>query len=207
MEDKKQCQNCGRYIYKIDYIPSVYKKRKFCSQLCAITFTNNNSVMSEEGREGIRMAQRGRKHTEQEGFKKGHKAFSDKGRFEKGTEPWNKGKVNVYKKEVLENWSKVRIGKNKGSNHPNWCGGDYNYSEDWTDVLRRNIRARDGYTCKECGVHEDELTGMHRRLDVHHIDYDKYNCNPDNLISLCKSCHAKTNFNRDYWYNNFKNNG
>lgn len=36
-------------------------------------------------------------------------------------------------------------------------------------------------------------------LTVHHIDYDKYNCNEQNLITLCRSCHPKTNFNRDYW--------
>jgi len=28
---------------------------------------------------------------------------------------------------------------------------------------------------------------------------DKKNCNPDNLLTLCKNCHQKTNFNRKYW--------
>lgn len=35
------------------------------------------------------------------------------------------------------------------------------------------------------------------------IDYDKDNLDPNNLISLCNSCHAKTNKNRDYWINLF----
>jgi len=34
---------------------------------------------------------------------------------------------------------------------------------------------------------------------VHHIDYNKKNCNLDNLITLCINCHAKTNYNREYW--------
>lgn len=38
---------------------------------------------------------------------------------------------------------------------------------------------------------------------VHHIDYNKLNCNPNNLITLCKSCHMKTNFNREYWLDYF----
>ena len=38
-----------------------------------------------------------------------------------------------------------------------------------------------------------------RRLCVHHIDYDKENLDFDNLISLCHSCHGKTNFNQNYW--------
>ena len=40
-----------------------------------------------------------------------------------------------------------------------------------------------------------------RELDVHHIDYDKKNSNHDNLVSLCHSCHMKTNVEkkRNYW--------
>jgi len=34
---------------------------------------------------------------------------------------------------------------------------------------------------------------------VHHIDYDKKNCDPENLITLCKNCHPKTNSNRGDW--------
>jgi hypothetical protein len=34
---------------------------------------------------------------------------------------------------------------------------------------------------------------------IHHIDYDKKNCSLNNLITLCRGCHAKTNFRRDYW--------
>jgi hypothetical protein len=40
--------------------------------------------------------------------------------------------------------------------------------------------------------------------EVHHIDYNKQNNKIDNLICLCKKCHGKTNFNRDYWYAYFK---
>ena len=39
-----------------------------------------------------------------------------------------------------------------------------------------------------------------RNLHIHHIDYDKLNCKPENLITLCHSCHAKSNYNRDYWF-------
>jgi len=34
---------------------------------------------------------------------------------------------------------------------------------------------------------------------VHHIDYDKQNLDPGNLITLCRSCHVKSNYNRKYW--------
>ena len=52
-----------------------------------------------------------------------------------------------------------------------------------------------------CGIHQNELN---RELDIHHIDYNKDNLNPDNLISLCQNCHGKTNYNRKYWIRFFR---
>lgn len=93
----------------------------------------------------------------------------------------------------------------RGSLNHSWKGGISNnpYPDEWGDYLRESIRNRDNYICKECGIHQDELKGIFKKLDVHHIDYDKDNCNPNNLISLCRICHAKTNFNREYWKNYF----
>ena len=93
----------------------------------------------------------------------------------------------------------------RGEKNPNWRGGIWKelYPTYWTDDLKESIRKRDNYICQMegCGVHQDELE---RRLDVHHIDYDKDNLDPKNLISLCINCHGKTNFNRDYWENYFR---
>lgn len=79
------------------------------------------------------------------------------------------------------------------------------YGVDWTEDLRESIRKRDSYVCQICGIHQDELGGYQRKLDVHHIDYDKRNLNPINLIILCRHCHNKTNFNRKYWIKYFNN--
>jgi len=38
-------------------------------------------------------------------------------------------------------------------------------------------------------------------ITIHHIDYVKKNCHPDNLITLCRSCNSRANKNRDYWQN------
>jgi len=37
------------------------------------------------------------------------------------------------------------------------------------------------------------------KLSVHHVDYDKYNSDPSNLVALCDTCHPMTNWNREYW--------
>ncbi len=85
-------------------------------------------------------------------------------------------------------------------NAPAWRGGKsfIAYPLGWSKTYREQIRYRDGYRCQLCGVPEVECN---RKLDVHHIDYDKKNIEEKNLISLCTVCHSGTNHNRLYWYN------
>lgn len=108
-----------------------------------------------------------------------------------------KPKSEQHKDNLRKNHSDV-----SGINNPNWQGGiSYKgYSIDWTETLRRSIRERDKYTCQLCNQQQGD-----RVHSVHHIDYDKENNNPDNLINLCVKCNSRVNFNRYYWTNYFKN--
>lgn len=85
-----------------------------------------------------------------------------------------------------------------GKNNPSWNGGTSLelYPLGWTKTFKEQIRHRDGYKCQICGKPEVE---SNRRLDIHHKDYNKENINSNNLITLCQSCHGKTNGNREYW--------
>ncbi len=38
-----------------------------------------------------------------------------------------------------------------------------------------------------------------RNLSIHHINYNKKDCKPKNIILTCNSCNAKANFNREKW--------
>jgi ribosomal protein S27E len=80
-----------------------------------------------------------------------------------------------------------------------WQGGiSYEpYTSEFVNSLKEKIRNRDHRNCQVCNKNEIELN---RKLDVHHIDYNKQNCNEENLISLCQDCHRKTNGNRDFWF-------
>jgi formylmethanofuran dehydrogenase subunit E len=108
-------------------------------------------------------------------------------------------KANKGKKHSLETRQKMSMSRS-GEKHWNWMGGkSYEpYTIDWTQTLKRSIRERDHYICQLCGqLQREEL------FSVHHIDYNKKNCNPNNLITLCRSCHTKTNCNRKYWISFF----
>jgi len=122
-----------------------------------------------------------------------------------GQIPWNKDKINVYSKEMLIKMrnrkllNPLRYWLNKKKElAPNWRGGLslQIYPIGWTKRLRELIRERDNYECQLCNKSEKKNG---RKLSVHHIDYDKENLDPNNLISLCTVCHSKTNFNREFW--------
>lgn len=84
------------------------------------------------------------------------------------------------------------VGKRRLEKHPLWKGGAsfLPYATDWNETLRRSIRERDHYVCQNCGVPQSDKSHA-----VHHIDYDKMNCDPKNLITLCTQCHSRTNNN------------
>ena len=81
-----------------------------------------------------------------------------------------------------------------GKNSYNWQGGKSNnpYPKNWKKIAKE-IRARDNNRCMRCGKGREEFKHV---LSVHHIDADKLNINPNNLISLCDhvkgSCHSLT---------------
>jgi hypothetical protein len=90
-----------------------------------------------------------------------------------------------------------------GNKSPLWRGGISSkpYAVGWTKAFKEKIRDRDGRKCQVCGKHEEDCF---RKLDVHHIDYDKKNLRSNNLISLCHTCHVTTNHNRDIWMEKLK---
>lgn len=97
----------------------------------------------------------------------------------------HKQKISEYHADVSRN------------NNGRWVGGIsfLPYCFKFNLRLKESIRKRDNYICQLCGKNQE--TGK-RKLSVHHIHYDKENCNPD-LITLCHSCNTKVNNNRNYW--------
>ena len=116
--------------------------------------------------------------------------------------PIERLKSHTYKDNIFCNrhcFSEWETGKNNN----NWNGGKSfePYGSGFSRKLKRQIRERDNHTCQECKFTEEQLG---YKLPVHHIDYNKKNNHPDNLISLCKGCHGQTGFKREDWTNYFK---
>jgi len=93
--------------------------------------------------------------------------------------------------------TQFKKGQTKGDKNVNWKGGIsfIPYPPEFNIRLKKLIRDRDKYKCFIC-----DKNGF----QVHHINYDKQNCNPENLITLCKSCHHKTNTKRKEWIKYFE---
>ncbi len=86
----------------------------------------------------------------------------------------------------------------KGKDSSNWLGGKSfePYGLDFNNLFKEKIRERDNYCCVICNKLQEELR---EKLHIHHIDYIKINNFKQNCVSLCRSCHSKTNINRHHW--------
>jgi hypothetical protein len=98
----------------------------------------------------------------------------------------------------------VMVKKIRGNKNPNWIDGrSYNGYDikRFNNSLKLKIRTRDGFLCKCCGISEENhLKLLNRKLTVHHINYNKFNCKENNLITTCVKCNSCANKNRDYWF-------
>ena len=129
-----------------------------------------------------------------EGTKKTRKKRIDSGQI---GDSWNKGKTKETSERVMTVSRKLKDRYSDKSKHPNWQGGISKDGYDQTlfnSELKESIRERDGHSCQRCGERPDR-----RKLDVHHINYDKLDCEPSNLISLCSPCNLSVNHERVFW--------
>ena len=157
-----------------------------------------------EGHLGIISPMRGKHHTE-ETKQKMRKPRSEEGKknMRKPKSEEHKQKLREYhlgkkaSEEAKQKMSKSRLGEKNGS----WKGGIsyFPYCIKFNDDLKERVRNFFGRCCYVCGKNEIDNG---RKLDIHHVNYDKMMCCNDVkplFVPLCMSCHAKTQKDREYW--------
>ena len=226
--NKRICLNCGKH-FRIT--PS--NKKKFCSIACSIMYLRGNKNPNWKERikrfckqcgkqfEGLESDTWGTTYCSRSCFNK----WYSQNKSGKNSHRWRQIKVickecgnefTTYPARVNKHnrgkfcskqcravWQSKNI---HGENHPSWIDGRsfIPYCNKFNERLKEMVRTRDNRTCQLCSLTEKENG---KKLDVHHIHYDKQNCYPD-LIALCCKCNLIVNKRvlRGYYEQTFMNN-
>ena len=221
----KNCKGCGEEFFAYN------KKQKFCSLVCSSSGKNNGMFgKKSNGRAGLPHTEEtklkmkeaqlgkknhfyGKKHTDET-----KKKISDnhgtkyewvrdkisnslKGKLIGENNPfYGKYHTDETKKKISD--SHKKDGKFKLENNPNWRGGlsfkgycPIFFSKEFKFIILH----RDASKCMN-----PQCSHITNKLCVHHIDYDKKNCRENNLITLCKQCNIRANYNKEYWVKYYK---
>lgn len=105
-------------------------------------------------------------------------------------------RVNFQRRQRIQRFCSVKCNnaahavRMRGKGNGRYVHGQYDsrYGLGWTPESKAKIRKRDGHKCRPCGMTQRKHGKL---LCVHHIDYDKHNMKPSNLITCCRWCHGK----------------
>lgn len=175
----------------------VYTHKKLSEETkLKISFILRGRKMSKEVCEKLSIIRKGRtsgmlgkKHSEEtkEKMRKSHNISIE-------------GLKNIGKSLKGKHWSEKRI-NSQSKKFKNKYG---NYCSEWREI-RKEIYKRDNWTCQECNIKCVGKDGKsNKKIQCHHIDWNKDNNNHDNLITLCSVCHGKTNLKKENWIEYFK---
>lgn len=107
------------------------------------------------------------------------------GKFKKGGIPWNKGLKGIHLHEPTE----FKKGQYVGKDHPSWKGGVQSFKSDCaylhTGAGERVRRPRK--------IYEDNFGSIPKGFVIVHLDFDKDNDEPSNLMAISRAENMKRN--------------
>lgn len=165
----KACETCGRQYS----VKRVHGKSRFCSLACVGVSQRGLSRISQDAR----------------------KVTSKK--CEVCAKPFTIPSAHAHRQHCCSKECSFvrRSARSKGDSNPSWSGGLSRLPYPWNfREISQEVIARDGAACRN-----PICRGNDPRLTTHHINYDKQDCSPKNLICLCSACNSRANFNRPAW--------
>lgn len=201
-----KCKKCGH-----PYLTSKYRPSEYCDRSCSLS----EREFSDETRTKMSKAWESRAPVSEEtrlkqsivrkgklvGYKNGMYGKTHTDAVKSSISKRTRG--NKFRLGVLhsEDTKKLLSKLNTGCLNANWKGGIScePYCFEWSFKEYKDfIKERDKNTClNSCCQKVDS------KLRIHHIDYNKKNCHPSNLITVCSSCNSRANKDRDWhtaWY-------
>ena len=109
--------------------------------------------------------------------------------------------VNMGRKHTDATRRKMSVAHSAEKCHL-WRGGISfgKYCPKFNNEFKERVRNYFGRCCYVCGKNEADNG---KRLDVHHVNYQKMACCEEDVkplfVPLCVSCHSKTHYDREYW--------
>ena len=176
------CDSCKQEVEKI-LNNGLKSKSCGCIKNLLLSKANKGKKWTKKQRKNFIKARKGKKR----------KPFS---------EEWIQNLVKAhrgFKRTIIS--KKKQAKAMSGDKNPNWNNGSSfePYSPEFNKEKKQQVLKRDNYTC-QCPDCKHKTNTLH----IHHIDYDKQNNSLDNLITLCNSCHTKTNSkNKRQYYTEF----
>jgi len=216
---------CGKMV-RVNFISGHNRRGKknsdYQKRVMSILQSGDNNVSKRpEVKEKMRLAKLGKKFSEEHKRKLSisnsgkNNGFYGKKHSLETIEAMKKKKIGskVHSEEHKKNMSLKFSGINnpskrkdvrikiscwhQGITEEQWNGflTENKYCDVWNDrEYREDILERDNHRCQN-----PDCWNNSKRIARHHINYDKKDCNPNNLIILCTSCNSRANANRDYW--------